>query len=222
MILNNIPFHADLPAVQQKLRIKDGSTPAKLLASLAIQAEAISRPKALYRLCFVEAPDGQEGITIDGVPFTSRLLRRNLAQAHGVFPYVATCGQELNRWMHTMDDLLANYLADALCENALRQASDFLLQHLQAEHQVQNLASMNPGSLPDWPITAQKTLFHLLGDTEEAVGVTLTDSMLMIPAKSVSGIYFSTKERFVNCELCPREGCPSRRAPYDVQKAGMF
>jgi len=37
----------------------------------------------------------------------------------------------------------------------------------------------------------------------------------MVPVKSVSGILFPTEESFASCQLCPREVCPGRRAPYD-------
>jgi predicted transcriptional regulator len=37
----------------------------------------------------------------------------------------------------------------------------------------------------------------------------------MVPSKSVSGILFPTEQTFASCQLCPREGCPSRQAPYD-------
>ncbi|MCL6614559.1 MAG: hypothetical protein K6U03_08105, partial [Firmicutes bacterium] len=33
-------------------------------------------------------------------------------------------------------------------------------------------------------------------------------------AKSVSGLRFPVEEGFENCQLCPRQGCPGRRAPY--------
>jgi hypothetical protein len=44
--------------------------------------------------------------------------------------------------------------------------------------------------------------------------VRLTESMLMIPRKSVSGIFFPSEEGFVACQLCERENCPSRKAPF--------
>ena len=50
----------------------------------------------------------------------------------------------------------------------------------------------------------------------ERLGVRLTDSLLMIPSKSVSGIRFPTEQTFASCQLCPRAGCPSRQAPYDA------
>lgn len=39
----------------------------------------------------------------------------------------------------------------------------------------------------DWPLTQQQPLFTLLGDPEASIGVQLTDSLLMIPNKSLSG-----------------------------------
>jgi hypothetical protein len=75
---------------------------------------------------------------------------------------------------------------------------------------------MAPGSLTDWPLREQRPLFALLGDTEALVGVRLTDSCLMLPNKSVSGIRFPTEKHFESCQLCPRPDCPGRRAPYDA------
>jgi hypothetical protein len=74
---------------------------------------------------------------------------------------------------------------------------------------------MNPGSLDDWPLSEQITLFQLLGNPLEAIGVDLTESMLMIPNQSVSGIRFETEENFTSCQLCPREICAYREAPFD-------
>jgi hypothetical protein len=81
---------------------------------------------------------------------------------------------------------------------------------------------MSPCSLEDWPITEQAKLFSLFGDTEKAIGVRLTERMLMLPRKSISGILFPSEEEFKACRLCPREKCPSRRAVYDEGLAAEF
>ena len=60
----------------------------------------------------------------------------------------------------------------------------------------------------------QRQLFQLLGDVESSIGVRLTDSFLMIPNKTVSGILFPTEVPFYSCQLCTREACPRRRAEY--------
>jgi hypothetical protein len=86
---------------------------------------------------------------------------------------------------------------------------------LKDHYRLGRIEAMSPGSLPDWPIQAQRPLFALFGDTERLLGVRLTESLLMVPSKSVSGILFPTEQTFASCQLCPREGCPSRQLPYD-------
>ena len=98
---------------------------------------------------------------------------------------------------------------------ALRQALGFLKEHLDERFRLGRTSTMSPGSLADWPIQAQRPLFSLLGDTQETLGVCLTDNFLMIPTKSVSGIRFPAEQTFTSCQLCPRENCPTRQAPHD-------
>jgi len=57
---------------------------------------------------------------------------------------------------------------------------------------------------------------------ESAVGVTLSNSLLMIPRKSLSGIYFPTESPFMACQLCPKQSCPSRKAGYDENLAREY
>ena len=90
-----------------------------------------------------------------------------------------------------------------------------LNEHLIDHFQPGKISRMNPGSLPDWPLPEQQQLFALLGGGPASIGIKLTDSFLMVPIKSVSGIWFPNEESFESCRLCPREKCPGRRAPYD-------
>lgn len=86
---------------------------------------------------------------------------------------------------------------------------------MKAAHALEKTAVMTPGSLYDWPIQEQKPLFTILGDIESAIGVRLRDSFMMDSRQSVSYILFPTKIDFQTCMLCPRQGCPKRRAAYD-------
>ncbi|MFZ0927048.1 MAG: hypothetical protein WAN11_00495 [Syntrophobacteraceae bacterium] len=88
-------------------------------------------------------------------------------------------------------------------------------KHMKAAHALEKTAVMTPGSLYDWPIQEQKPLFTILGDIESAIGVRLRDSFMMDSRQSVSYILFPTKIDFQTCMLCPRQGCPKRRAAYD-------
>jgi hypothetical protein len=71
------------------------------------------------------------------------------------------------------------------------------------------------GSADIWPITQQKELFSIFGDVESLIGVRLTDTYMMIPLKSVSGVIFQTETTFETCQLCPKTACIGRRVEYN-------
>ncbi len=216
LVLDDIRFHIDPAEVMTMMRVKASSEHASHIERLAQAACDIGQPKAMYKVAYIESR-GDDFIELDGAVFTSRVLRVNVEKAHKVFPFVVTCGTELQDWANSMDDLLQRFWADAISEMAMRAAVQFLEAHLIEQYQFSRLAKMNPGSLADWPLAEQRVLFKLLGDTQAAVGVRLTDSLLMTPTKSVSGIWFPTEESFASCQLCPREDCRGRRTPYDKE-----
>jgi len=156
---------------------------------------------------------GQEG----RARFVSKVLRANLDEVERVFPYVATCGQELDAIPVAGDDIFAQFCRDTLKEMALHAAMAHLITHLKEAYSLETLVSMNPGSgdINVWPIQQQRELFAFFGDVPESIGVVLTDSCLMVPNKSVSGLFYPSEDGFQSCQLCHREKCPNRRAPFD-------
>ena len=62
----------------------------------------------------------------------------------------------------------------------------------------------------------EERILAIAGRAKE-IGVELTDSFLMLPVKSVSGLMFESEEHYTNCTLCPRAKCPGRRSPFDPQ-----
>ncbi len=214
IIVDAIPFKPDRAALVKRLRIKDGSPYLADLQRLADEAEAIAKPKAVYKVAFIDER-GDDSVVVDGVRLTSRVLSVNLEPVHRVFPYVATCGVELDAWAQSQDDMLYKYWADVIKEIAVREAIQMLFEQMTEQDGLGTMAVMSPGSLADWPMPQQRPLFTILGDVEGAVGVQLSDSFLMTPNKSLSGLRFAAAEDFASCQLCPRENCPGRRAPYD-------
>lgn len=216
IILEEIPFDLELARLMKRVRAEPGSGFDEELERLVAEAREVARPRALYRLGYPE-PAGEDRVTIGGVELKSRVLRVNLERAHRVFLYVASCGMELEEWARGKDDPLENYWADAVKEMALGTAAQALNRDIVERFRPGATSAMSPGSLADWPIQQQRPLFAILGDVREKIGVQLSDSYLMIPNKSISGLRFPTEERFENCMLCPRLDCPSRRSPYDPQ-----
>jgi len=214
IVLDSLPFELEMEVLRKRLRIESVSPYLGDLRHLLDEASAVARPKALYRVAFVDAKQ-DDHVVIEGVRLDSRVLRVNLADAHRVFAYVATCGMELSQWYSSKSDLLRQFWAETIAEMALHGAIAALRQHLTDHYRPGSLSSMAPGSLADWPLEEQRALFTILGNTEKLVGVRLTDHMLMIPTKSLSGIFFPTQISFESCQLCSRARCPGRRAPYD-------
>jgi hypothetical protein len=177
------------------------------------EARPLLHPRAFYRPAFVEAK-GADDVRIEGRVFRSRILRVNLEAVEKVFPYVVTVGPDLET--HAVgEDLLHRYYLETLADLALGAAADAVDKRLRRRFGFATLSSMSPGSLEDWPITEQVPLFGLLGEVESEIGVRLTESLLMLPRKSISGIFFPSEESFISCRLCPRTVCQGRKAPYD-------
>jgi hypothetical protein len=208
----DIPVSVSFETLQRKLQVTREQDLESLRGLLA-EAQPLIAARALYGVAYIDAKE-EGAVTIDGVGFKSRILRRNLDDVERVFPYVVTLGGELQRKADGLKDLLSRYYLDVYANLALAGARQWLAERLKAAYATDGLSFMSPGSLGDWPIQEQRALFALLGDVEGTLGVTLTKSLLMIPAKSVSGIFFPTRTTFSSCQLCPRRNCPSRKAAY--------
>jgi hypothetical protein len=216
-VLDSIPFSFD-PEEFQKLTHIDLSAPSvQTGANLIRAALPMARPKAMYKVCYLDERS-EDGVDLEGIHFTSRVLSQNLSEVERVFPYIVTCGVELDTIAISQDDVFAAYMLDGLKELALRQAIEHLKNHLAETYGLDawKMSTMNPGSgnKDVWSIGQQRQLFQLLGDVESSVGVRLTESFLMTPNKTVSGILFPTDVPFISCQLCTRENCPRRRAVY--------
>jgi hypothetical protein len=213
--LTDMAFEADPPSLRQRLRIRQGSREASWFAALLAEAQQTGRPKALYRPAYVEEWT-EEAVKVDGRWLHSRVLSVNLRKVQRLFLYLATCGVELEEWARKKKDSLKTYYwVQAIKEAALEQAVKVLQRHIEATFRPGRLSHQSPGSLKDFPLKEQETLFQLLGQAPAAVGVTLLPGLVMTPAHTVSGILFPTEEEFYSCLLCDREKCPRRRAPYD-------
>jgi len=213
ILLEKIVFTANSDRLRRKLRINAGSSSDKELESILSEAEKIIRPSAVYFPAYIEKQE-EDCVVIDNVLFHSRVLAVNLKQAYRVFPYLVTCGQEAEDWHREMKDMLQHYWADVILQMALHVALRAMEMDIQARYSYPNMASMSPGRLSHWPIEEQAALFELLGEAPSRLGVRLLESFLMTPTKTLSGIRYPTEESFESCQLCPRENCFGRKAPY--------
>lgn len=189
---------------------------AEEIAGMLESARAVARPGYAFRMSRVEKSGG--AVLLDGQAFSDPLVVSRLSPLMRCFPCVQSCGAELEEWsLAYKDDPLTQYWADAVKRAYLGCASRAFTAYLRSFiPRATHIAALNPGSLKEWPITNQEPLFRLLGrdEVERRLGVKLTPSMLMLPSKSVSGIWFESSVSYENCMYCPRTDCPGRRAAY--------
>ena len=215
--LEQISLSLGIGEVKDKLQSGDWVQ----IQTLLEVAKPLISAKAVYKVCYIEEKL-EDTVIIDGIRLRSRILRKNLEKVGRVFPYVITIGPRLEQKADVSTDLLEKYYLDKIGNIALSEARKHLEEHLRSRFVLDGLSYMSPGSLEDWPIEEQRPLFSILKGTEVSIGVRLTESLLMIPRKSVSGIYFPTEVTFYSCQLCPRQHCEGRKARYNENLAKEY
>jgi len=210
--MNPIPVQVDPGIIKKIAHIPEGEE-ERILSLIAASQSAMSA-KAIYKVSYVESR-AEDSVILDGVRFRSKVLRKHFDTVERVFPFVVTIGTGVEALEKASGDALEKYYLDLIGNAAVVNAREHLKKRIGTRYALQGLSYMGPGQLKDWPLEEQRLLFSLLGDVRGALGVTLSDSLLMVPRKSLSGIYFPTEIPFMACQLCPRESCSSRKAHYD-------
>jgi len=207
----------DVAVLAEKYRVRPGDQAADFEALVAA-VQQTCRPKALYEVAYIDEK-GDDWVSVGGTRFTSRALRKNLDRAERLFPYVATCGTEVDGLDDADAGIRRKAWLFALKGELLEIAVAHVEEHIARHYQIAKLATMNPGSgdAGVWPLAQQRELFSLLGDVEGGIGVRLTESWLLVPEISVSGVYFPTEADFQSCQVCHRQNCPGRRAPFSQE-----
>jgi len=213
-VLEGIPFDWKMDKVRKALRMDRIKISSDEIFEILNTAKAKIQIRIGYIPVFITHKN-HDRVKIEKVTFTSRILRKNLDKVERVFPFILTIGGDLEKEATSSSDLLRQYYLEVLGDIALDEGQEYLEKHLKKRFGLKKLSYMSPGSLKDWPIEEQSMLFSLFYKSEESIGVRLTSTMLMIPKKSISGIYFPTEVSFLSCQLCDRDRCPERGAPYD-------
>jgi hypothetical protein len=215
-VIDSIDVEIDEDALMRRVRVQPDTSDAETFGGLLQAAREVARPKLLIAEAFVDAK-GEDTVTIEGTTFTSRMLRKNLDTVGRVFPFVATCGHEMDEVSLSADEFLAEFWWDEIKATVLNCASASLRDRLKQRYLLETTSGMHPGSgdVDVWPIEQQEQLFGLFGDVQGLIGVELTPSFLMVPNKSLSGIRFPTEQDFRSCQVCRREKCPNRAAEFD-------
>lgn len=172
----------------------------------------VARPKVILRWADSKVLD--DGHTdVDGHIFESIVLADKLRDLHRVILYVATAGNELKDCERIKPEAAVDILSGIALMKGIREMNRYLSEDMG----MSGLGTLNPGSLPDWPIENNHALCDLIGDVGE-IGVTLNEKGYMLPWNSSSGIMFTGADGYQNCSLCTKLDCIGRRAPFNSEE----
>ena len=189
ILLNDIAPRENSEQLKKKLHLEENEEMLERFNELMHEAMGIAKPKAVYVEANVETIDGFN-VTINGVKFHGSLLSNALKEGQRVFLYIATCGTEIEEWSKQFTEHIDRYLTDQIKEEEMAAARDHLKATIKEKYGLDKIFTMQPGSRPEWAISEQKPLFELIGNAEELIGATVTESFLLMPVKTTSGLIY--------------------------------
>lgn len=147
-----------------------------------------------------------------------KIIARQLRGSRRFAFFTATAGIEFENLQHTLEeegDIVKCYLADCMGSVIAEKAADCMEMVLQQALDPMGWKHTNrfsPGYC-GWHVREQPQLFALF-PTPYPCGIRLTDSSLMIPIKSVSGVIGigpDVRKLEYTCGLCSYEQCYKRK-----------
>lgn len=147
----------------------------------------------------------------------SRRICGYMSGASEIALFICTGGAaftDLSHGYQQNGDFLEAFVVESIGSATVEIAMDKVQQYLEEEMAGQGKKITNrysPGYC-DWALSGQRDLFAYIGD--HPTGITLSESCLMQPIKSVSGIIGigdDVKKRPYGCEICNSATCVYRR-----------
>ena len=191
----------------------------KLLDRCEKEALQVITPKFVYHRFPISVDE--DGIHVEGTTLVLKgaVIREHLKNCQEIFLMGATAGMALDRWIrrYMISEPDVGVVMDSCGIQAVEQIAD------QAEKEMEDLVEaeglhltwrFSPG-YGDLPLETQRELVDVL-DLPRKIGVTLSESFLMMPSKSVTailGIQDTKRDiRHNKCDFCNnKERCLFRK-----------
>lgn len=219
-----IPFRSlDITreCVARGMGYADGTFPesfAEVVDGLLGEVEEHARIEGGFRVFPAESVRIEsDGFWIKDAHFaTDKVVAAPLKQAEAVALFTVTAGFGFTEWMHEhmdADKQLEAYFVDALGSETVELGADWIEKQVVQWAEAQGWRTTNrysPGYC-NWSVAEQHQLFSLL--PENFCGITLTESALMQPTKSVSGVIGigrDVEKGPYSCDVCTMENCLRR------------
>ena len=179
----------------------------------------IARPRYCFFTTEGTLDTVNDTLSVNGTEMNlGRIISRQLRGSETFAFFVATAGAEFEDYQMRLkdeDDMVRTFIADSFGSVIAERTADIMEQALQDTITADGLRHTNrfsPGYC-GWHVSEQQKLFHLFGEGHPC-GVRLTDSSLMVPIKSVSGVIglgHKVRKLEYSCGLCDYKDCYKRR-----------
>lgn len=197
---------------------RDDPIARDLLPELLEKCRQASTPRAAYRLIKKEELAEKGQVHMGGIAFlVGGTIDKMLRESEYYALFIATAGPGPERiageYMARGDylegyisNIAGSVLAEAMAEKIHREIGD------EAKKRGMNFTNRYSPGYCGWKVDEQQKLFSFF--PENSCGISLTESSLMSPIKSVSGLVGLGKNvcfRDYTCELCSMKDCVYRR-----------
>ena len=191
---------------------------SRKITVLKPQLEALLHPRLYYQSKKIDCIKNGAVLLQGDLSFKSVSLSRALKDCQTLICFIATIGGDIDREIARLireNRSSVAYVLDCMGSVAAESMVEKFQQHMGAQYELEDKGvtyRFSPGYC-SWPVTEQKNLFALFDSAK--IGITLLDSCLMWPRKSISGVFGvyndSRKAPYNPCRYCSKKNCNARR-----------
>lgn len=172
--------------------------------------------KLTYKVCYGNFPlsFSKDEINLSFAKTKSEKLKANLSGCRSFILFAATIGLEIDRMiaLYGKTSPAKGHMLQAIGAERIEGLCDAFNQYIAEEYEYTK-PRFSPG-YGDLPLEIQKDFFRAL-EPSRRIGLTLNESMLMTPSKSVSAIIgisdTQCENKKQNCNDCTKHNCSYRR-----------
>lgn len=214
-------LEVDKKEVALTLGYVNGTIPSyfgDMIDSIFIEAEKLCMIRAGYKLFDFKYNTAQKGgVFVDGTFFkTDKIVSGQLKKSEKAVLFMNTIGSSLeNRTKELIvnGDSTYGFIVDTTASIIAESVTNRLHDHIENEMQKHgwNITNRYSPGYCNWSVAEQQKLFSKF--PKDFCGITLTDTSMMIPKKSVSGIIGVgplVKRRNYICDKCDVKDCTYR------------
>ncbi len=227
MILENFRKSFDTDKVLRLLGAREdhrvSNASLRRIEAMTRDVRTMLTPQLSYRVVDLAARDRGGFQLAGGTRFRSPKMARALAKAETVCCFVATVGpvvdMEIQKKMKERQYAEA-YVLDAIGSMSAEHVVEQFYQRMARKQSSNNggvTLRFSPGYC-DWPLQEQRSLFELFKNTDTPE-IVLSDSCLMSPRKSISGLFgllpagvAGVNPLYNPCNTCAKRDCIARRS----------